>query len=68
MLDYHKIAGWCDFDDLYQKAIDRAKPGAVFVEIGAWLGRSTASMGRRIKDSKKNMALLQSVWVLSGGF
>jgi hypothetical protein len=43
------IAGWFDFDRLYDEAIDRVKGPAVFVELGSWLGRSTAYMAEEIK-------------------
>jgi len=54
-LTYDKISGWCDFDNLYLDMIQQAKENSVFVEIGTWLGRSTASMATKIKQSKKNI-------------
>ena len=42
MLTWQDIPGWFDFHDVYDEAIARAKPGAVLVEIGCWLGRSSA--------------------------
>jgi SAM-dependent methyltransferase len=48
---YQRIDGWFDFQDFYQAAVQDAAPGAVFVEVGAWLGRSTAFMAVEIERS-----------------
>lgn len=41
---YANIPGWFDddFKRVYQQAVDRARGGEIFVEVGSWLGRSTA--------------------------
>ncbi len=58
MVDFYKeIQGWFDFENLYDRAVSEAPPQAVFVEIGAWLGRSTAYLAQRIKESVKNIRL-----------
>lgn len=51
------IPGWFDddFRSLYQDQVDAAKPGAVFVEIGCWKGKSTAGMARMIQASGKRI-------------
>lgn len=54
---YRQIQGWFDFEDLYDRAVREAPPQAVFVEIGAWLGRSTAYLAQRIKESGKDIRL-----------
>ncbi len=36
-----RIPGWFTFPQLYSQAVSEAKDGDIFVEIGAWLGRST---------------------------
>lgn len=51
------IPGWFDFHDVYDDAISRVSTEAVFVEVGAWFGRSTAYLARGIKDSRKSIRL-----------
>ena len=52
---YQHIFGWCDFYHTYSEAVRDAKDNAIFVEIGAWLGKSTAFMAESIKQSGKNI-------------
>ncbi|MDD4889056.1 MAG: class I SAM-dependent methyltransferase [Phycisphaerae bacterium] len=54
-MQYSEIDGWFDFDRLYHNAVATAADGAHFVEVGAWLGRSTAFMGERIAASGKRI-------------
>lgn len=57
-LDYYeKIFGWFDFADLYDRAVAEARDGAVFVEIGCFLGRSTAYLGSRVAKAKKRISI-----------
>lgn len=51
---YENIQGWFDYKDFYDDMIDRFD-NAIFVEIGAWKGRSAIYMGERIKDTGKNI-------------
>lgn len=53
---YESIPGWFDFQDIYREAVERASDGAVFVEVGSWLGRSTAFMAVEIANSGKKIA------------
>jgi SAM-dependent methyltransferase len=52
-MDWESIPGWFDFQYLYHEQVERAQSGARFVEVGAWLGKSTAFMAERIKRSGK---------------
>ena len=54
---YQSIEGWCDYVDIYRTAIDTASNGAVFVEIGAYKGKSGAFAGVEILNSGKNITL-----------
>jgi hypothetical protein len=55
-MQYHEqIPGWFDFANIYDDMVARARDGAVFVEIGAYLGRSTAYLGAAIKRSGKKI-------------
>lgn len=52
----HKsIPGWFNFEDIYTEMVQTHKTG-VFVEVGAWLGRSTAYMGQLLRDNPECMA------------
>ena len=55
-MSWQSIAGWFDFNQLYDTAVAQAPNGARFVEVGAWLGRSTAYMGQRIVESGKRIS------------
>lgn len=58
-LDYRGIdtAEWFDYADLYSRFVREASDLAAFVEVGSWLGRSTAFMAQQIRDSGKRIAL-----------
>lgn len=46
---------WFSGTRIYAEQIRRAKDGAVFVELGAWKGRSAAFMGVEIANSNKRI-------------
>ncbi len=53
---YKDIQGWSAFLSLYDEMVAKApKAGAVFVEVGAWKGRSSAYMGVLIANSRKQI-------------
>jgi len=52
---YDKIQGWFDFSGIYAEQVRKAKDKAVFVEVGAWRGKSTAFMGVEIYNSQKDI-------------
>ena len=54
---YEGIQGWFNFRRVYGEMVARAAPGAVFVEVGCWKGRSTAFLGVEILRSGKAIAL-----------
>ncbi len=49
------IPGWFCYEELYHAMVQRADATqpSVFIEIGAWMGRSTAYMAQCIRDSGK---------------
>ncbi len=54
---YEGVPGWFDFQDIYREAVQRAPEGAQFVEVGSWLGRSTAFLAVEIANSGKRISL-----------
>jgi hypothetical protein len=65
---YQRIDGWFDFQDVYSSQVETAKDGAHFVEIGAWLGKSTAYMGVEILNSGKRIRFdVVDTWAGSEG-
>lgn len=52
---YEQIPGWFDFADIYDHVIERARDGAIFVEVGAYLGRSSLYLASRIQWSGKKI-------------
>lgn len=53
---YKTIPGWCSFTGVYEDAVREAKSPAVFVEVGAWKGRSASFMGVEIANSGKRIS------------
>ncbi len=52
---FEKIQGWFQCEQLYREMVAQANDGAVFVEVGAWKGRSAAFMAVEIINSGKNI-------------
>lgn len=51
----HKIFGYSRYIELYRAVVDRAEDGARFVEVGSFLGQSTAAMAALIAASGKRI-------------
>ena len=49
----HAIFGYARFLEFYRDVVNNAEDGAVFVEVGSFLGQSAAGMGALIKSSGK---------------
>jgi len=52
---YREIDGFFDFENFYRGMVAKAPESAKFVEVGAWLGRSTAFLLVEIINSNKNI-------------
>ena len=48
---------WFSYPNLYKRVVSEAKDGDVFVELGAWKGRSTSCLAVEIANSKKDITL-----------
>lgn len=65
---HESIPGWFNFEDLYMDMVQTHKTG-VFVEVGAWLGKSTAYMAQLLRDNPECMVDFYAVdtWKGSAG-
>jgi hypothetical protein len=61
-MNYTQIPGWYEHIDLNTEMVNKAKGGEIFVEVGSWLGRSTASLAQIIKDSGKPIKFYAVDW------
>lgn len=50
---WRDIPGFFDFEDIYDQAVEEARSADRFVEVGCFLGKSTAYLAGRIRDSGK---------------
>ena len=56
MEHFHEgIQGWFHCEPLYRQMVEQAHDGAVFVEVGAWKGKSAAFMAVEIVNSGKKI-------------
>lgn len=55
---YARIPGWFTYPKLYEQAVNEAREGDMLVEVGVWLGRSTAFLCQRAKASDKSIKVL----------
>lgn len=58
-MTWKDIPGWFDYSALYDEMVEAAPKDrqSTFVEIGCWLGRSTAYLAQKIKESGKPIIL-----------
>jgi len=53
--EFNEIPGWFAYRDLYDEVVQNAGNDDVFVEVGAWFGKSTNYLAEKIRESKKNI-------------
>jgi predicted O-methyltransferase YrrM len=53
--EFNEIPGWFAYEDLYNEMVENANGGETFVEVGAWLGKSTNHLVTKIKESGKDI-------------
>ena len=53
--EFGEINGWFAYKDLYKDIVQAGYDGCEFVEIGAWMGKSTNYMAQKIKESGKRI-------------
>lgn len=54
-MNWESVSGWFDYMDYLDLEVERASDGAVFVEVGVWLGRSTCYLADAVKRSGKKI-------------
>lgn len=54
-MKYTDIDGWFDYEDIFIEQVENAQDGDIFVEIGAYKGKSTVFMAETIKRSGKKI-------------
>jgi len=52
---YETIDGWFDFKEFYSSIVNKFSSGSHFIEIGAWLGKSSSYMTVEIINSGKDI-------------
>lgn len=52
---YTDIIGWFDFQDIYDMAVEKSINGDFFLEVGCFMGKSTAYLLQKIKESGKDI-------------
>lgn len=53
--EFGEISGWFYYNHLYKDIVQAGYDGCEFVEVGAWMGKSTNYMARKIKESGKHI-------------
>ena len=53
---YETVPGWFDYSDLYTWAVNGAPPNSILVEVGVFLGRSSAFMMEEIAAANKGLS------------
>lgn len=56
-MTYKDIPGWFNFQDIYDEAVERVSDGAVLVEIGCWMGKSSAYLFQVARETQKKLKL-----------
>ncbi|WP_263408895.1 class I SAM-dependent methyltransferase [Terriglobus tenax] len=57
MFTYKDIPNHFSFEDVYDLVLNEAPDGAVFVEIGTWLGASSAYMASKIRQGNRDVTM-----------
>ena len=57
-MTYQDIPGWFNDEALYDRMVAAAPDPAIFVEVGCWVGKSTAYLAQKIQESGKAIRLV----------
>lgn len=61
---WQNIEGWFDYPDVYAYELERVPDAGIIVEVGTWMGRSTAFMGELVRDADRGIQF----WAVDHGF
>jgi hypothetical protein len=53
--NYTKIDGWFDMENQYLELLERTPEGGIFVELGAWMGKSTSFIVTEIINRSRDV-------------
>jgi predicted O-methyltransferase YrrM len=54
-MNWKDVKGWFEYPSFYKMCFNAVPDNGIMVEVGSWMGRSTACMGELIKNSNKNV-------------
>ena len=60
-MSFDQIPGWFDWESVYARWAREAPPGAVFVEVGVFLGRSCAYLCEQLRLAGNTTAIVYAV-------
>ena len=60
-MQWTDVDGWCDFPEVYTAAVAALPENAVAVELGSWLGKSTALFASLLRDAGRTDVMFFSV-------
>jgi len=52
-MNWQDIDGWFDFENVYDRLVETAPRMGTIVEVGCWMGRSTAYLGEKAAAANK---------------
>jgi SAM-dependent methyltransferase len=61
---FDDIPGWFDFPEVYSHYVQQVPDAGTIVEIGCWLGRSTAFLADLVREADRGIQL----WAVDHGF
>lgn len=54
-MNYKEIEGWFSWESVADEFVEKSTDNSIIVELGAWMGKSTAYQASKIKESGKNI-------------
>jgi cephalosporin hydroxylase len=56
-MSWKDIPGFCDFYEIYDRALEEARPGDIFVEVGVMLGHSLCYLAHQARELGKEIEI-----------
>ncbi len=68
-MSWKDIPGFCDFYEIYDRALEGARPGDIFVEVGVMLGHSLCYLASQARELGKEIEIYGvDPWVRTDGW